>query len=128
MSEMSLEDQQAIEFAQKVRKEAIKELVSQGAVPKNPADKVLLLGLLDGTDRSVLARARLKADENSSKNQAAIQAMMAEALNNMPQVQRRAVGTVLQLPNTYEITDIVPGETDIQTEALTYDTFMKVPS
>ena len=110
-------DKQRIERTVSIREKLINELVldSTGKVniPRDKMDKVLLAQLLDGVDRTTLAKAKLTSDANAQQTQRDTTRMIAEVLMKtraaMPSTR---VETPL-LDDSFRVVDLVPGEADI---------------
>lgn len=122
---LDLEDKARLEFTLNTRKALIDKLIGKTCeVPENSADKALLVSALDGIDRTVLAKTKIKSDERSAKGQQQTAQMISELLLRVhhttsgPRVEPLA-------ENDYKLDDLVAGETDIGEQALNYETFSK---
>ncbi len=110
---MSLEDQARLELTLRTREKIILELTKEGKMPQEITDRDFLMKALDGMDRTVLSKAKIKSDDNAAQTQAQTSKVIAELLlrvGNVPSNTRRKemidIGDV-------EVTDLVEGETHI---------------
>lgn len=122
---MSVEDQSALELNQRIRKKIIKDLTKEGTtLPEDKESRDFLIKALDGSDRQVLTKAKIKSDDTNGQNQANIQAM---TLNLLKQVNSRQQGgpriESIDVP-MIEVTP-VDGETHIGIETFTFEDIMK---
>lgn len=121
---MSIEDQQRIEFTLKTRQDIVRSLMPNGQLPKDPNDRSVILASLDGMDRTVLSKAKIKSDDNASKGQAETAKIMAEMLlrvdSRKPASRTVDVEDAVVLP---EIT-LVEGETFIGVQPVKYNEIM----
>lgn len=117
---MSIEDQARLELTLSTRGKIIQQLTKNGsAIPESNEDRDLLMKALDGMDRTVLTKAKIKSDDSSSKSQAEASKMIAQLLlqSNNQVIKKRDQPVILEA----DITVIpVPGETDIGIETFTY--------
>lgn len=127
----SLEDQQRLEFTNKLRKKLIVSLVvdeDKPGVPEEKADKALLVSLLDGIDRSTLSKAKIKTEDKALKGNADATNLIAEVLRGMSTGQRKQAqsggGSVPTLPSDVKFGD-VEGETQLGTHGIKIDEFME---
>lgn len=107
---------------QRIRLQLINKLTNDGvSVPDGSADKVLLGNILDGVDRQVLSRAKLRSDKEDARNNQNDLRVLAEALKTMDTRNYRPVASPEQrrIPLTMEHRTFVPGEMDITNEPLT---------
>lgn len=110
---MSLEDKARLELTLRTRETIIKELVVGGKIPADPNDRSFLIQALDGTDRTILARAKIKSDDSNAKSNAASANMVAEMLrrvnsNNVNFVPRVGIPALPAMD-----IELVEGETHI---------------
>ena len=126
MSEsLDLKDQSRLEFTLAARETIISSLMTDGRLPYNKDDKLMLIQALDGLDRTVLTRAKLKSDDQNAKSQRDTAKMIADVLSRVTTVStpREAIPA---LPNDIIVENLVPGETSIGINELTYDEFMSI--
>ena len=121
------EDAARINFSQQIRETAIKQLFKDGFIPEATSDRVTLIQLLDGMDRTTLAKTKIKAEDSAAKNNNAVQTMIADALKK---VSRNPNGNVIrtlptELDESLDVSTLVSNETFIGIEQLDYETFMR---
>ena len=121
---LDLTDQARLEMSLKARESIVAELMEHQAVPRFKDDKILLIQALDGLDRTILARAKLKTDAASQQNQKEITGMIAEVLMKTRSSGNAVRTAPVELDSSITITDLVEGETEIGVRELTYDEFM----
>lgn len=126
MDELDIEDQARLEFTINTRRRIIRELYpDDGKIPHDRADKELLISALDGMDRTVLGRSKLKLDAANSKQQEQTSKLISEILlsvTSKPTSPPR--NSAPALPNTVPEPKLVPGEADIGMIDLNYDDFI----
>ena len=122
---LDMEDERRLQFTLTLRENMIKELVKDG-LPKSEEELSTLTSLLDGMDRTVLGKARVKASEKANENNEQIAGMVASLLAKVP-FNGEAVETIEppSLPEDVQPENVVPGETSIGVEDIGYDEFMK---
>lgn len=115
-----------------IRKKLVDKIVGPEMlnVPQDKTEAALLNNLLEGMDRQILARKKIKADEKNTNTLAnSTTGLMAELLkkvvpaNVMSSVANPSVETPVIPDNLVELT-LVPGETDIGIQVGDYNTFM----
>ena len=123
MSEsLDLKDQSRLERSLAARETIIATLMSDGRLPYNKDDKIMLIQALDGLDRTVLSKAKLKSDDQNAKSQRDTAKMIADVLSRVSTASLTRTG-VPSLPSDIVIDDLVPGETSLGLQDLTYDEF-----
>lgn len=125
----SSEDENRISLTQGVREKLINKLVakidSENGLEKE--DKSLLISLLDGMDRTVLTKARIKADTKQSDNQAQVVSLMANLLNNINPNKLKVYDPNKEmptLPKDLELPAYIDGENTEGIVNSNYETFM----
>ncbi len=116
------DESEELSLTQNVRKRLINKLTENDSVPAYGPDKVLLLGLLDGADRSVLSRAKLRSDKKRDEaNVGAARSIMAELIKSInPRTHsKKDVLVNRELPAELSSREFVPGELHIGTEPIT---------
>lgn len=122
---MSLEDQARLELTLKTRELIIRDQLKDGKIPEEMGDRDFLMKALDGMDRTVLSKAKLKSDDNAAQTQAQTSKMIAELLmraGNVPTQSRRTDKIDI---GDYPVGEIVDGETAIGVFPVKYDTIVK---
>jgi hypothetical protein len=120
---MSVEDQQRLELSLTVRQNIIKSLVSKNAVPEKPEDRSLLISALDGMDRTVLSRAKIKSDDSNAKSQEESAKTIAELLMRVDS-KRRGSRTIDVDTTVLPSIETVTGETFVGVQPVKYDEIM----
>lgn len=127
----SLEDQQRLEFTNKLRKKLIETLVTdedKPGIPQEKADKALLVSLLDGMDRTTLSKAKIKTEDKAVKGNADATNLIAEVLRGLSTNQKQKAqsggGSIPTLPSDVKFSD-VEGETQLGTHGVKIDEFMQ---
>lgn len=121
-----LEDKKRLELTQSIRELGIKNLTKDGKFPDVQEDREALVKLLDGMDRTTLAKTKIKTDDNNSKNNNDIQKMMAKFLTSLPNNTNNVSERTLpiELDTTIDLNTIVDGERYVGVENMDYETFM----
>lgn len=118
---MDLEDSARLELTLRVREKAIKEIVKSGDLPKDQSDRAFLVQMLDGMDRTVLSKAKIKSDKETAKNQSDSAKLIADALMRVD--SRRVSQRRLESIDNVVLPEIklVEGETLIGVQSFKYD-------
>lgn len=114
------EEVRELQDTQKVRKTLISALTVNGEVPREGPKQVLLLGLLDGSDRSAFTRAKLRSDKKRDEaTQSAIK-LVGETLKNINSRTYRPVASEIDrtIPRELENRTFVIGELEIGIEPI----------
>lgn len=111
-------DKARIDKVQNLREELIglltKDESGKTRIPGSTSDKVLLAALLDGTDRVVLTKARLKAASKENESLGNLAGAVAQALKSFNVSKARTSSLESRdLPGDFKLIDPVPGEMDI---------------
>ena len=121
---MDLEDQARLELTLRTRQNIITDLMKSGKAPEDRSDRAFLVQMLDGLDRTVLTKAKIKSDDQAAKNQADSAKLIADALLRVPTrhntVPRTESLEVIDLPAI----EVVDGETSIGVQTFKYDEIM----
>lgn len=122
---MDLEDQRRLELTLKTRERIITSLTDGGRLPSNTEDREFLMKALDGMDRTVLTKAKIKVDDSASKNQASTVKMISEALTRI-NTRKVTAPTREGEPELtgVEAPQLVEGENHIGTQTFKYDEIM----
>jgi hypothetical protein len=92
-------------------------------MPEESEDQKVLLATLSGMEKIALTRARLKSEEEASKNHNEIQRLIASVLLKTPKRYDLGDGVPLLLDDSEELTDIVVGELSIGNTELRLEDF-----
>ncbi len=110
---MSLEDQARLELTLRTREQIIRSLTSGGQLPKEAADRAFLSSALDGMDRTILSRAKIKSDDANAKTEADIARDMANVLMRV-EANRKTRGRPIDV-EAVELPEITLVEGEIST-------------
>ena len=122
---MDLDDKRRLELTLSTRENIIKKMMPNGGLPGNAEDRDFLMKAMDGLDRTILAKTRLKVDDQAAKSQADISALVGNVLARID-VNKMAVpipGTRQSLAMDIKV-ETVPGETDLGTHPFDTEVFM----
>lgn len=126
------DDDELLKRNQEIRKKLVDKIVGPdfSKVPVDKTEATLLNNLLEGMDRQILARKKLKADEKNANTLAnSSTGLMAELLKKvmpatlMNQTPNPSIEPPVVPDNLVELT-LVPGETDVGIQVGDYNTFM----
>lgn len=120
-------DRERLDLTQNVRERIIRTLTDKG-LPENKEDRAFLLEAMNGSDRTVLSKAKIKAEDAASKNAADLTNIVGELL---ARVSTKREGVIIdatrqapKLDDAFTVANPVEGETIIGVESLTYEKFM----
>jgi len=113
-----------LELAQKLREDYISAIAKDG-MPETKDDQNFFIKLLDGMDRAVLAKSKIKIEEKNSRTAEESTKLIADVLSKHRASTGVARNNTPVLPDTIVVTDVVDGELDQGISELTYDEFMK---
>jgi hypothetical protein len=126
MSELlELEDKARLELSLSTREKIIRTLMEDG-LPRDRSDKEFLISALDGLDRTVLAKAKLKNDDANQQKQRETAQLIANVLTRVNQSGTSARTELPVLDATIQLDNVVPGELDIGYQELTYEDIMNI--
>lgn len=94
-------------------------------LPEKSADKVLLAQLLDGSERLIMTKARLKVASKTTDELGNLADAVAKALKGFKPSSHVALPMEREIPATYLQVDTVPGEMDIGNIPMTVDQLQK---
>ena len=121
---MDTKDQGRLELTFGVREQIIKTMTKNGGLPSAPEDRDFLLKALDGMDRGVFSKAKLKIEDKNAQSQQDTARTISEVLKRVRTVGvARTIDTPL-LDDAIIVEDKIPGEDVIGVSALTYDEFV----
>lgn len=121
---MDTKDQGRLELTLGVREQIIKTMTKNGSLPGAPEDRDFLLKALDGMDRGVFSKAKLKIEDKNAQSQQDTARTISEVLKRVRTVGvARTIDTPL-LDDAIIVEDKIPGEDAIGVSALTYDEFV----
>ncbi len=127
-SSFDISDKRRLELTLSVREQIITQLTEKG-LPDEKEDRQFLMTALDGMDRTVLSKARIKADENANQTQQQTTQLIAGLLSKVSAnagVQIISEQTRRELPELdrdITVTDSIEGETNVGVSEENYQTF-----
>ncbi|MGI9214025.1 MAG: hypothetical protein ACR2HF_16270 [Methylococcaceae bacterium] len=121
------DDQQLLAKTQDTRLKIIDHFMGEdGRMPKHQGEWAALHQALDGIDRNVYTKAKLKLNEENTQQRQQMFDMITEVLRQTN--QQHADTPIAHEPPKVEVKlelNAVPGEMDIGVYELTYDAFMR---
>jgi hypothetical protein len=121
---MGIKDTSRLEKTLHTREVIIEHLMS-GGVPEDPKDREFLIKALDGMDRTILTKAKIKSDDTAMTAQNNANKIIAEVLSRFSLIQNTNVRTTdINLAKEIQVNNRVIGETDIGVKNFSYDQIM----
>lgn len=123
-------DARRLEYVNHVRESLVKEIVTDKIkIPEERGNKELLVSLLDGMERTVFNKAKIKTDKKAADNASEASALIANVLKSMPslsslQSNHQVGAKIPELPNTLEKPALIEGETAVGSQSQNIDEFM----
>ena len=117
-------DNRRLALTQQVRENIINELMNKG-IPEDKNNQNFLIKALDGLDRTILSKSKLKIEDRYLQNQKDTSKIIADILSKhtvMPLINKDGIP---ELPSDIEVTDMVEGETLIGVTNITYANLIK---
>lgn len=130
-----LGEDEVLDFTQRMRKGLVDDMTGNGTrYPSDPKDRTHFLMALDGLDRQALSKKKIASDEKVADADrlaaSVINSVFAKFSKGDPFISQQPIeGEFTRVPprpdlNLLPAIEIVPGETDIGTSELTFDSFM----
>ena len=121
---LDLEDKARLNLTLTTREKIITTLTEGGKIPDNDEDRSFLIKALDGMDRTVLSRAKIRNDENANKTNQDTARMVGEMLSRVN--MRMLTPQRSEPPKLANDTiDLIEGETFIGVQPVKYDEIIK---
>jgi len=120
-----LEDKRRLNLTLNIRENLISGLLVGGKLPEDKSSRETLVKLLDGMDRTVLAKTKIKSDEKIANDQKQAAALISEVLYKVEANRSSTRTNVPELPEEIIINDIVPGEASLKIESFNYEDIVK---
>jgi hypothetical protein len=120
--EEELIDKKRIEFTINTREDIIKSLIKEGA-PTDSDDRMFLIKLLDGMDRSVFTKAKMKNDSKALDNQRNVTNIIASVLNRVSINTNGVNNNNTDLDSSIIVEDLLEGELTMGKQLLDHNTF-----
>lgn len=116
-------DENELDEITQIRKDLTNALIRDEngklVIPDKTSDKVLLAQLLDGRERQVMTKARLKISSNTNDELGSLADIVAQSLRKFRPAKERASADDRVIPDEMLNITLVPGETDIGNIGLT---------
>lgn len=123
----SLNDKRLLELTMRKREEVINSLTNKGVVPEDKADKALLVSMLDGIDRTILAKSRIKADTKIADSNAQATNLIANILSSITSKNVVVKDANREIPSLTIIegdVTFIDGEMDTGTQNNNFESFI----
>jgi hypothetical protein len=114
---ISTVDSLLLEKTNRIREQIVDDLIVDG-LPKTEEDRSFLMESLNGLDRQIISKARIKNDEKSNNTASLISQIL---LKTSRTVMSNTHTTIPELPSELELSEIVPGAMDIGVINLSQD-------
>ena len=123
----SLNDKRLLDLTMRKREEVINALTNKGVIPEDKADKALLVSMLDGIDRTILSKSRIKADTKIEDSNGQATSLIANILSSFNSKNVISVDSNREIPvlvfDDPSIT-FIEGDMDTGTQNKRFDTFI----
>ncbi len=123
-SSFDTSDLDILNKTQSIRQSMVTRLMKTGQVPDDINSQRMLLEVVNSMDKSTIQKAKIKSEDKSNENKEARAKVVAQLL--LEARKRRQTLPVLDaaaLPDSVPVPALVPGETDIGVQQLTYEAF-----
>lgn len=122
LSSDDLVDQQDLLNTQTIRRKVIAAVMKNGQVPADVEDRRYLFMAIDGLDKQILTRRKVKAEERASQSKTATANLIADILLQTQNRTRQSSAEPIQtnLDENYQ-TQAVPGQLDVGTINIAID-------
>lgn len=123
------DDDNAIAYAQELRKGIVKGFTRGAGLTKDPEELKIVLAAVNGMANTAISNKRIRVEEKGQADNAATAQVIAQMLAKASSIKPFECPTERELP-TLDPTEFpdpqtVAGETAIQPAQITYDTFMQ---
>jgi len=110
----SPEDQDLLNKTQSIRISIAQKLTQSNPIPEDSDEKRLLVQVLDGIDKQVLMKTKIKSDDQNQKTQQHTANVIAELLlkTNKAMIEAPIDNSAKLLSDNYKPDTIVPGQLD----------------
>jgi len=121
---LDLEDKQRLELTLRTRDTIIRQLTSDG-IPKDKDDREFLMKALDGLDRTVLSKTKLKIEDKAAQGQQQTTKMIADILYRIDvnNINKKVRETSPELDSSIQADNIVKDEMHIGVQDFKYNEF-----
>jgi len=121
---LDLEEARLINKGLKIREQIVDALFVDNKIPSSEEDRELLMRAIEGSDRTILGKAKLKVDKDNSNNSQEVAKVMASILSKVTVKNAQKDKQPPELPKDIKVTDVIDGEKTIGVENLNYDDIM----
>lgn len=122
-SSMDIQDQALLNLTLKTRETIVKELTKNG-LPADQENRDFLMKAMDGLDRAVIAKTKLKIEDKAAQNQANTARLISDILKRSQSRNTLVRNDSPILDDVYTVEDKIHGEDAIGVSTLTYDEFV----
>lgn len=123
-----LKEAEILNEVQDVRYRIVKKFTANDELPEADEDRQFLLKAMDGLERTILTKAKIKSDDRQNQAKEDVIEMVASVLKKINFVDQEKIiegNKSRQLDSSMQITDIVPGEMDIGIKQQSFEEFAK---
>lgn len=121
---LDLEEARLINKGLKIREQIVDELFVDNKIPKSQEDRELLMRAIEGSDRTILGKAKLKVDKDNTNSAQEVAKVMAGILSKVTVKNAQQDKQAPELPKDIKVNDLVEGEKNIGVENLNYNDIM----
>lgn len=120
---MDMQDRARLELTLSTREAIIREMFKDNKLPADKEDRDFLMKALDGMDRTILSRAKIKSDDTAQQTQAAQARLISELLLRATPTPGKSRTEDLKVIDA-TVADMADGETDIGVRTFTFAEIM----
>lgn len=121
---LDLEEARLINKGLKIREQIVDALFVDNKIPSSEEDRELLMRAIEGSDRTILGKAKLKVDKDNNGSAQEVAKVMASILSKVTVKNAQGDKQPPELPKDIRVTDVIEGEKNIGVENLSYDDIM----
>jgi len=120
---LDADDARRLELTQTIREKYIIEMDERG-IPEKTGELVFLVQLLDGMDKSVLNKSKIKIEDQANKTESSTAKLIADVLLKHKVSQSIERDVTPELPSDLPTPVVVEGELDQTISELNYQKFV----
>ena len=120
---LDADDARRLELTQTIREKYINEMDGRG-IPEKTGELVFLVQLLDGMDKSVLNKSKIKIEDQANKTESSTAKLIADVLLKHKVSQSIERDATPELPSDLPTPIVVAGELDQTSSELNYQMFV----
>lgn len=121
---LEMEDARLINKGLAIREQIIDKLFVNNTLPSNEEDRELLMRSIEGIDKTVLSKTKIKVEKDNSKSTQETAKMMADILSRVTVKNLQSRKDIPALPKEVVVQNPIEGEKEIGTNNTTYEEFM----